>query len=128
MLGFNEPPGNPSENFADAMQNLAGAFKPPAKHREQIHSRGKQWNSQQQHAHVAQKNYYDGKEIALFRDVTLASFQNMPSQRHMKCVSRADQQMEPDGELCPVPDKMANREDKYEQRHVNRKKVRCERD
>ena len=57
----------------------------------------------------------------------LSRFQNVPRQRHVKRIRRADQQMKPDQITPPVPNQMAEREHSNDQGRVKREKIRRQR-
>lgn len=108
------------------MNHLAGSFEPPAERCREIDFGREKRNSDEEHGDVAQKNDHGGKEIALLRDVALLRFQNVPRQRDVKGVGRADNKMEPDDLFAPVPDQVADGEDSDGDHDVNREKIGCE--
>ncbi len=85
-------------------------------------------NADEQHERVAQKNHDARKQVALARDVALARLQNVPRQREVERIGRAEQQMEPRDVTGPVPDKIPDHKQQHQQHRVERKKIRRQRD
>ena len=110
------------------MQNFAGILQTPAQRSQQTDARGDQRHPKQQHGHIAEPDDDSGKQVTLLRDVRLAGPQRMTSQRHVKRIRRADQQVEPDDVPRPTPNQVSDQEDQDHHRDVQREKIRRKRD
>ena len=87
-----------------------------------------QWYPEHQHRDVPAGDDHQRKQVAMLCDIRLLSLQNVAGQREVKSVGRAEQQMKPNEVRLPIPDKVANDEDRDDYRRVHGKEIRRERD
>src|SRR6185295_12038047 len=81
-----------------------------------------------QNADVPEKNDDCGKQVTLLGNIRLSALQNMPRQGHMEAIAGAQQEMEPDREVFPVPKPISRQKQKHRHDRVQRKKIRSKSD